>query len=456
MTFRQIRKELGPTLSLAAPIMAGQLAQMLIGLADTLMVGQVSVTALAACAFANNIIYIPFLFALGLLTSTAVLTSQAVGAKEDENAAETLRHGLILAVFVGVLCLLGLLAFLPAAPHLGQPPEVVAHALKYFVIVSVSLVPALVSAALKNHCEALNLPWLAFWVTMGGVVLNVFLNWVLIFGHLGAPALGLDGAGWATLIARAAVGVALFFLILFLPRFAATRPSSWLRALHREKLARLFAIGVPSGSQLLLEVSAFSMASFMMGWISANALAAHQIAITCAATTFMMPLGLSMALTIRLGQCMGGGEFHRMRVIAAGAFGATVAGMGFLAAVILVFQNVIAAAFVNPAAGDVIALAAQLLAIAGLFQIFDGLQVVSVGGLRGLADVNWPLWITVVCYWGVSLPVAYVSAFLLGFGAPGVWYGLLMGLGCLSLCLGLRLWHKTRVPQFGTTSPSPF
>ncbi len=444
MTLREIRYELGPTLSLAAPIMAGQFAQMLIGLADTLMVGRVSVTALAACAFANNIIYVPFLFVLGLVTSTAVLTSQAVGAKENENAAETLRHGLILSLFAGLFCLLALLVFLPAAAYLGQPPEVVAHSVKYFVIVSVSLVPALVSVALKNHCEALNLPWLAFWVTMGGVVLNVFLNWVLIFGHLGAPAMGLEGAGWATLIARVAVGIALLILILVLPRFAPSRPRSWLRPLCWGRFAKLLAIGLPSGSQLLLEVGAFSMASLMMGWISEKAMAAHQVAITCAATTFMMPLGLSMALTIRLGQCVGGGEFHRMRVIAAGAFGLTVAGMGFLAGVILLFRDFIAAAFVNPEAGEVITLAAQLLVIAGLFQIFDGLQVVSMGGLRGLADVNWPLWVTVASHWGVSLPVGYLCAFLLGFGALGVWYGMLIGLGCISLSLGMRLWRKTK------------
>ncbi len=449
-------RELRVTLKLGAPIMAGQFAQMLIGLADTLMVGRVGVTPLAACAFANTVVYMPFLFALGILTSTAVRTSHAVGAGQNEDAAQTLRHGVILALVLGVLCFAVIAAFIPFTTHMGQPPEVVAEARNYLLIVAASLLPALLVIAFKNHCEALNLPWPAFWITMGGVLLNIGLNWVLIFGEIGAPSLGLDGAGWATLAARIAVGGALLALILCNRKFAAHRPNRWLERLEFLRFKELLKIGIPSGSQLLMEVGAFSFSAFMMGWVGASALAAHQITLTCAATTFMFPLGLSMALTIRIGQCLGSGEIHRLRIVASGAviFGSVC--MAAFGVVFLVFRHQIAGAFVEPGAPEVIKLTAQLLIIAALFQMFDGAQVISMGGLRGLVDVNWPTAITLACYWGVSLPVGWVLGFVFGLGAVGIWTGLLVGLGAAALSLGWRLWLKTHhAPDEKLLSVSP-
>ncbi len=448
MTLAEIRAELRPTLALAAPLMAGQFAQMMIGLADTLMVGRVGVTPLAACAFANIVIYIPFLFGVGLLTSTAVRTSQAVGSGDAQGAAETLRHGMLLAIVFGALCMAIIIAFIPFAGLLGQPPEVVAEAGNYLVIVACSLPFALATIVLKNHCEALNRPWISFWITMGGVVLNVALNWVLIFGHLGAAALGLDGAGWATLIARAVAAACLAGVIVRMSAFASHRPPCWLRMPSAARMRDLLGLGVPSGSQLVVEVGAFAFCGVMMGWLGASPLAAHQIALTCASMTFMLPLGLGMALTLRLGQCHGAQQFHRLRVVATGAMALAAVCMCVTAALFLAFRQTIAGAFVGTDAADVLELAAQLLIIAGLFQLFDGIQVTALGGLRGLADVRWPLWTTAGCYWLISLPVAYAAAFLVGAGPVGVWFGILAGLVCAAVALSFRLWTKTYTTNF--------
>jgi MATE family multidrug resistance protein len=442
MTLHEIRRELIPTLALAAPIMAGQFAQMLIGLADTIMVGRIGVAPLAACAFANTIVYLPFLFALGVMTSTAVRTSHAVGAGNNSEAAETLRHGVFLAVVFGALCFLTLAVSSPLLNMMGQPPEVVALSRNYLLIVGASLLPVLVGIAFKNHCEALNHPWLPFWITMGGVVLNIALNWVMVFGKLGFPALGLDGAGWATLISRIATMAGLAAVIVRLERFREHRPARWFTPLAPGSLRNLLGIGLPSGGQLLMEVGAFSASGLMMGWLGAAALAAHQVALSCAATTFMFPLGLSMALTIRVGQTLGAREYHRMRVIAAGAIAIGIALMAVFAALFLIFRHPIAHAFVKEGEHAVVAITTLLLVVAALFQIFDGAQVVCMGALRGLSDVKWPTWITIACYWGISLPLGYVLAFPAGMGPLGIWIGILTGLVAAAVSLGVRLSHK--------------
>src|SRR5262245_31216695 len=230
---RLLRREVRPTLALALPIMAGMVSQMLMGLADTIMVGHVGVVPLAAASFVNAVAHLPLVFGLGLLSSIAVLTSQAYGAKKPDEAGEILRHGLIVSVLMGLAAALSMFALHPFLGHLGQQPEVVAEAGDFLLLFGASLFPALVAHGCKQFAEALKHPWAPTFVMLGGVLLNVFLNWILIYGNWGAPAMGLKGAGWSTLTARTVMVLVLLVYVLHAPALRAFQPARWRAALSR-------------------------------------------------------------------------------------------------------------------------------------------------------------------------------------------------------------------------------
>ena len=431
------------TLALAAPIAAGHVSQMLMGLADTVMVGSVGVVPLAACAFANTVLMIPFIFGFGLLAGVSVRASHAFGAGRPQNCGEVLRAGTVLALVVGTAVALGVHAGIPLLPWLGQPPEVNAACVNYLLLCGWSVVPVYLTTVPKSLAEALARPWVPFWLMIGGVLINVLLNWVLIYGNLGAPRMGLDGAGLATLLARVVTMILMFAYVLLAPGLRISRPAQWLAGGMGPEMRPLLAIGLPAGAMQLSEISGFAFGSLMMGWLSINAMAAHQIAITCAATTFMLPLGLSQAVSVRVGHARGAGEADRCKAVIFGALGLAVAIMAGFAVMFLTAGKLIAGWFV--AAPAIVMLATQLMRMAAFFQIFDGIQIVCSGALRGFEDARMPMIIGVLAYWVVALPVSYVGAFRLGFGAEGIWFGFVMGLavaaGALFIRVLLRLKH---------------
>lgn len=429
------------TLRLALPLMIGQISQMLLGVADTVMVGALGVTELAALTFANALFHVPFVFGMGLLTAVSVFSSNARGAGDAAGGRASCRHGLYVGLALGTgLFGLGWLVSL-RLDWLGQPPEVAARTTDYFLIIMASGIPALASIALKNHADALNRPWPPFWIFTGGVGLNIFLNWVMIYGNLGVPAMGLEGAGWATLISRTVVLAAVFVWLLRAVGLREWVPFRWLRAPDFGEIRRLLAIGWPASLQMLTEVAAFSSAGLIMGRFGQTAMAAHQIAITCAATAFMIPLGLSMALTVRIGEAWGAGESGRLRPIVASGWLLSAAFAGVTAVGFLVFGESLAGLFID--APEVVRLTASLLVIVGIFQVVDSLQVTSAAMLRGLHDARRPAFICFVSYWLVGLPVAALLAFAAGWQAVGVWWGLAAGLLVACLTLGPRLWRRT-------------
>ena len=441
-SFHQALRELRPTLRLALPITAGHVGQILLGLTDTIMIGRTGAVPLAAAAFASAVFSVAFLIGIGLLTPVAVRTAQAQGANRPRDAGETLRHGLVLAALASVP-MAAALTWLSGALHwFGQPPEVVAAARVYLVIVGWSLLPGLGFLAIKNFYEALHRPWTPLYCVLGGVGLNIFLNWVLIYGCLGAPALGLVGAGWATLLSRVALLAALVWHLQRASALRATRPAPWFAALHRRELAAQFAQGWPVSLQLFFESSLFSISAIFMGWLGTAALAAHQIALNCAATTFMFPLGLSHALAVRLGHARGAGRENRLRLIGFGGIGAGAALMACFGVGFVLAGPALARAFIPEP--EVVALAARLLVVAGIFQIFDGTQVTAMGALRGLADVRTPTVITFFGYWLCAVPAAWGFAFPFNFGPVGVWAGMAVGLGCCALLLVARFGARTR------------
>ncbi|MGL4400782.1 MAG: MATE family efflux transporter [Luteolibacter sp.] len=429
------------TLRLALPLMIGQLSQMLLGVADTVMVGHLGVTELAALTFANSLFHIPFVFGIGLLTGISVSTSNSRGANDAQAARGSCRHGLYLSIALGML-LFGI-SWLVSL-HLdffGQPADVTARTPVYFQIVTASLVPALASIALKNHADALNRPWPPFWIFLGGVVLNVMLNWVMIHGKLGCPELGFEGAAWATLISRTAILLAMFVWLVSARDLREWVPYRWFRKPDFPDVKRLLAVGLPASIQMVCEVTAFSLAGLIMGRFGQNAMAAHQIAITLAATAFMIPLGLSMALTVQIGEAHGAGELTRLRpIVVSGWLLAAVYSL-LAAGVFLVGGKFLASLFIN--APEVIALSGSLLVIVGIFQLFDSLQVASSAMLRGLRDAKVPAVMGFVAYWLVGLPVGAGLAFEFHLGPTGVWWGLAAGLCVASITLGPRLWRSS-------------
>lgn len=429
--------ELRPTLALALPIMLGQVSQMLMGITDSMMIGHVGTVELAASAFTGAVFGVVFIGCIGLLQPGSVLVSRAHGAGLPEEAGVWQRHARALAWAAGLGLGAVMAAGLLVAEHFGQPAEVVAVMGPYFALIAVSLAPTLLFQADRQFAEALGRPWGPLGIMLGGVALNVGLNWVFIYGHLGLPAWGLTGAGVATLISRVAVVIVLRGWLArqveFAPEVTAARTARVTVRHSREMLA----LGVPMGAALFFEGGAFSAAAVMAGWLGTVPLAAHQIAISCAALTFMVPLGLSIALAMRVGKAVGAGRREAVRPMAVGAVFLTCATAGVSTAAFVVAGDAVAGWFTPDLA--VVALAARVLVIAAVFQLFDGLQVVFAGALRGLADVQVPMWAAFVAYWVLALPAGYLFGVRGAGGLEWLWYALAGGLALATALLGWRL-----------------
>lgn len=433
--------ETRPILKLALPLIIGQLGQMLLGVADTVIVARVGVLDVAALAFSNVLFHVPLVFGIGVLTCISVRTANARGANDPTAARAACVNGLWLSLGLGLVLFALMAALTPKLAWFGQPADVTRRAPVFYLILMASLVPALVGIGLKNHADAMNRPWPPFWIFLGGVALNVVLAIVLVFGKLGFPLLGLEGAGWATLIARWAMVVAMLLWLRGSRVLSGWVPERWFARPEIAALKHLLVLGLPASLQMLCEVAAFTTAGLLVGHFGTDALASHQIALTCAATAFMVPLGLSMALTVRIGEAYGAGELSRLRPIALSGWGLALAFTLISGGTFLLAGESLAHLFV--ADSGVVHLSASLLMIVGVFQIFDGIQVASASMLRGLHDVRLPAVLGFISYWLVGLPVAAGLAFAGHLGPRGVWWGLASGLVAAALVLTPRLWRKT-------------
>eukprot|EP00903_Cladosiphon_okamuranus_P003779 g3777.t1 len=429
------------TLKLAFPLIIGQLSQMLLGVADTMMIGKLGVTEMAVLTFANSLFYVPFVFGIGILTSVSVFTANANGSGDEAAGRASCRNGMYVATVLAIVLFLVTTVLSLNLGIFRQPEQVTELTKTYYQIIMASLIPGLMSVALKNHADALDRPWPPFWIFLWGVVLNVFLNWVMIYGKLGCPALGLNGAAYATLISRVAILVGMFVWLYKGKGMREWTPYRWFRKAEEGEIKRFLGIGFPASLQMICEVSAFAAAGLMMGVFGETAMAAHQVALMCAATAFMVPLGLSMALGVRIGAVSGAKQVERLREIIVSGWMIGALWAVLAVAFFLTCGKWLAAGFIDEA--PVIALASKILLVVGVFQLVDTLQVASSSMLRSLHDTRVPALIGFFSYWVVGVPLALWLAVRLDWGAVGVWWGLAVGLFVASFILGPRLWKLT-------------
>ncbi len=429
--------EVKASLRLAYPVMLSQLGHVLMGFTDNIMVGHINPTSLAAAGLANVAFNVLLLFGIGVSYAMTPLVAAADGARDVASIANTLKHGLVINVINAFLLITLVLFVQPWLYHIGQPREVIDLSIPYLDIVTWSLLPTLIFQTFRQFSEGLSHTWVPMVVVLLANVLNVLLNYVLIYGYEGIPALGLLGAGYATLISRVFMALALVSYIFRAPLFRAYRAGFEMRNYSTALFRKMLKIGLPAGLQFIFEVAAFDFSLIMMGWLGTTALAAHQIAINLATISYMTISGIAAAATIRVGYFLGKRDYAHMRLSANVLLGLAILFMTLCASVFVLGRHQLPFVYVEDA--EVVALAASLLVIAGIFQLSDGIQVVSIAALRGLQDVRVPSLLIFVSYWVIGLPIGYFLAFEMNMGATGIWSGLCIGLSLTAVAAAWRL-----------------
>lgn len=429
------RREVHELLRLAAPVTTVQVGMMLMGVVDTIMVGHVSSVDLAAVALGNLYFFTAVVFGLGTLLALDPVVSQAVGAADEEGVGRGLQRGILLA---GVLSVGACLALVPAPRVLAlldQPPEVVPVAAGYAHAALPGVLPFYLFVVLRQTLQAMGRVAPIVWTVVLANVANVGFNWVLVYGNLGMPALGAVGAGWASSLSRGfmAVGVLASAAPILLPYLRKVRPG----AFRLRPLGRMLAIGAPIGVQFSLEFGAFAAVGILMGWLGTTAMAGHQVAINLASLTFMVAVGVAQATTVLVGRAVGRNDAPGARRAAGGGLLLGVAVMTATALLFLIVPGPLARVYTSEA--GVLAVAVLLIPVAGVFQIFDGIQVVATAILRGVGDTRAPMVIHVLGFWTVGLPVALWVGFVRDVGAVGLWWGLVAGLASVATLLLLRV-----------------
>lgn len=424
------------TFTLAFPVVLSQLGQVLVGVADSMMVGRMGAVPLAAASLGNSIFFVILMFGMGISMGITPLVSVAEGKGKFKRIGHLFQHGLWINIITAVLLTFVVIGLSQGLNFLNQPEEVVTLTIPYLYIITASLFPFMIFQSFKQLAEGISQTKQAMYVTIFCNVVNVFLNWLLIYGNLGAPEMGLNGAGIATLISRVLMPIMMGLYVMRSKRYSVFNLQLGLGKLRFLLLNRILKIGVPTGFQYIFEVSAFSAAAIMMGWIGVNALAAHQIAINLASVSYMMVSGLSTAGMIRVSNQIGRNNFKTMREAGMVVFGMALVFMAITGLIFIVMRSYLPTLYIDN--DEVIAMSASLLIIAGMFQLSDGIQVAGLGVLRGMEDVKFPTLITLVAYWVIGLPLGYFLAFELGLAEKGIWYGLLIGLSITAVVLFYR------------------
>ena len=441
------KTEIAKTLSLAGPVIGSQLGQMSMGFVDTVMVGRLGADELAGVALGNTLFFFLAIVCLGVVQAVAPMVSQAFGAGDHEAIERSVRQGLWMGALLTIVPFLLLRSMGPILIFIGQEPQTVALTQGYLQAISWGFLPFLWFGVLRSFVEGISRPLPVTIITFLGLGINIAANYALMFGKWGFPELGLAGTGWASTCVFWFMFTTLAIFSRLSRQYRGYSIFSKLRFFDKDYLKELWTIGGPIGVSHGMEAGLFSATALLMGIVGTASLAAHQVAIQCAAYTFMVPMGIGIAASVRVGQSIG-----RQDAMAARRAGniAVFLAMAFMFCAALLFwiaPRAVIGLYLDvslPANRQVVEIATVLLSIAAIFQVFDGVQVASAGALRGLKDTRGPMIIGFISYWLIGITSALVLSFWAKLGAVGLWWGLVLGLAAASFLLFSRFNKTTR------------
>jgi len=430
--------------------MLGMLGHTFVSFVDNIMVGQIGTAELAAVSLGNSFMFIAMSLGIGFSTAVTPLIAEADSANNFKQAKSTFKHGLFLCTVLGIVLFLCVYFAKPLLYLMQQPQEVVALAIPYLDLVAFSLIPLIVFQALKQFSDGMSMTRYPMYATLIANIVNIVLNYLLIFGKFGFPTLGIVGAAYGTVISRFIMLAYLWWLLAKKERTKALVTNIKLFVLEKLMLQKLINLGAPSAMQMLFEVAIFTAAIWLSGLLGKNAQAANQIALNLSSMTFMVAMGLSVASMIRVGNQKGLQNYKELRRIAFSIFLLGILLAIFFGSVFFLFHKSLPKIYVdftditNYADNlEVVSIASQLLFAAAIFQISDTIQVVVLGALRGLQDVKIPTIITFVSYWVIGFPTSYFLGKATRYGSFGIWLGLLAGLSTAAILLYLRFNYLT-------------
>lgn len=445
---KQYTREFRYNIRLATPVILGMLGHTFVSFADNVMVGQLGTAELAAVSLANSFVFIAMSLGIGFSTAITPLVAEADGAGDRKEGSRVLQHGLVLCTLLGVSLFGVVLLAKPLMYLMDQPEEVVSLAIPFLDLVAFSLIPLIIFQALKQFSEGLSRTRHPMYATILANVINIILNYLLIFGAFGFPRLGIVGAAVGTLASRIVMCIFLWIILKNRPAFKGYLERLRFRHIEKRMLQKIVNLGFPSALQMFFEVAIFTVAVWISGVLGKNPQAANQIALNLSSMTFMFGMGLGVAAMIRVGNQKGLQDFQALRRVANSIFLMTIILEVLFAGLFLLGREILPTIYldvndVNNSADnfEVLSIASRLLLIAAFFQISDGLQVVVLGALRGLQDVKIPTLMTFIAYWLIGFPASYYLGLYTELGSTGIWIGLLLGLTASSIMLYLRFRH---------------
>jgi MATE family multidrug resistance protein len=439
---RFYQQEIKEIFRLALPVSIGQVGHILMGITDSLMVGRVGAESLAASSLVNGLVWNIIVFGVGLTIAITPITAIEIGKGKKAECGVILRQSLIVNTLFAIL--LAFIVYWAALllPFLKQEPGVTTAAFSYAQIIAYSIIPFMIFQTYRQFIEGLSFMKPAMYVALAANIVNVFVNWLLIFGNWGFPAMGLDGAGYATFFSRLFMAAALIIYVLNAQSLKPYDPGLRFKRLDISIMKEVIKVGIPTGFQYFFEIGAFAVSAIMIGWLGAIQLAAHQIALSLAAFSFMVVLGISSAASVRVGNAYGAGNAEDIKKAGYSSIFMAVIVMSFFGLFFVTLRNYLPHLFIQEP--EVVSITSGLIVIAAFFQISDGVQAVGLGALRGFKDVKVPTMVTLIAYWFITLPIGYFLGFKMGYGVNGVWYGFLIGLTAAALMHLFRFRYQTK------------
>ncbi|WP_397362175.1 MATE family efflux transporter [Olleya sp. R77988] len=451
MVLSNYTKEFKYNWQLAAPVMLGMLGHTFVSFVDNIMVGQLGTAELAAVSLGNSFMFIAMSIGIGFSTAITPLVAEADSAKNFKKGKSVFKHGLFLCTVLGVLLFLALFFAKPLLYLMKQPVEVVELAIPYLDLVAFSLIPLIIFQGIKQFSDGLSLTKYPMYATILANVINIGLNYLLIFGKFGFPELGIVGAAYGTLVSRIIMVIYLWWLLKGRERSKAYVTNIKFFVLDKLMLKKIIGLGTPSAMQMFFEVAIFTAAIWLSGLLGKNPQAANQIALNLSSMTFMIAMGLSVASMIRVGNQKGLHQYFELRRIAVSLFLMGLIFAVIFASLFLIFNQFLPRIYVDfddvvnfKDNMEVVTIASQLLISAAIFQISDSLQVIVLGALRGLQDVKIPTLLTFISYWIIGFPVSWFLGKEEAYGSFGIWLGLLAGLTTAAILLFIRFNYLTK------------